>query len=257
MCCPSPPNPSSARSSSACSALTAPTRSRRRRSIALLRAVRVIHAAGLLGTPRSGQLRRACTNASWTASSARSKLPVARIRAATARPASRRNRRSMSERASPVVSALRFVRELLDRPQLDGAVHRAWTTASRFYRLVEVGDIQHVVATKLLLGLREGSIRHDRLAVGSADRRSCGGWLQRVASHEPALLGEPVAVVVPWLDLRGLLLGCDVRHRRCRSCFVVVDQQQVLHARSFAPGGPLRPLTLLTNARAIPRPILR
>ena len=130
-----------ARSSSACPALTAPTRSRRRRSIARLRAVVMIHPAGLVGIPRIGQVRSASTNASWTASSARSKLPVARIRAATARPASRRNRRSMSRRVSAVASALRLIRELLDRTQLDRAVHRARPTAPRFDRLVHIGDI--------------------------------------------------------------------------------------------------------------------
>jgi hypothetical protein len=70
--------------------------------MARLRAVVMIHAPGLFGSPRSGQVRSACSNASWTASSARSKLPVARIRAATARPASRRNRRSTSLPVSAV-----------------------------------------------------------------------------------------------------------------------------------------------------------
>jgi hypothetical protein len=39
-------------------------------------------------------------------------------------------------------SALRLSWELLDRAQLDGAVHRARTTASRFDRLVNIGDIE-------------------------------------------------------------------------------------------------------------------
>ena len=39
-------------------------------------------------------------------------------------------------------SALRLSRELLERAQLDGAVHRARTTASRFDRLVNIGDIE-------------------------------------------------------------------------------------------------------------------
>ena len=95
----------------------------------------------VFGIPRVGQVRSASTNASWTASSARSKLPVARIRAATARPASRRNRRSMSRRVSAVASALRLIRELLDRTQLYRAVDRAGATASSFDRVVDIGDI--------------------------------------------------------------------------------------------------------------------
>ena len=68
--------------------------SRRSRSIALLRATRVIQAPGLSGTPSLGQRSSATTKASWTASSAASKSPRTRIRLATARPDSWRNRRS-------------------------------------------------------------------------------------------------------------------------------------------------------------------
>ena len=48
---------------------------RRSRSIARFRAVVVIHAPGLSGTPRAGHVSRAVMKASWTASSARSKSP--------------------------------------------------------------------------------------------------------------------------------------------------------------------------------------
>jgi len=70
--------------------------SRRRRSIALLRATRVIQAPALCGTPSLGQRSSATTKASCTASSAASKSPRTRIRLATARPDSWRNRRSTS-----------------------------------------------------------------------------------------------------------------------------------------------------------------
>ena len=49
-----------------------------------------IQAPGLAGTPSRGQRSAAIANASWTASSARSKSPSARIRIATARPNSSR-----------------------------------------------------------------------------------------------------------------------------------------------------------------------
>ena len=67
---------------------------RRSRSIARFRAVVVIQAPGLSGTPRTGHVSSAVTNASWTASSARSKSPRTRMSVATARPCSSRKRRS-------------------------------------------------------------------------------------------------------------------------------------------------------------------
>ena len=73
--------------------------SRRSRSIALFRATRVIHAPGFAGTPSLGQRWRATTNASWTASSAASKSPRMRMRVATVRPDSCRNRRSTTPTA--------------------------------------------------------------------------------------------------------------------------------------------------------------
>ena len=62
--------------------------------MARFRAVVVIQAPGLSGTPRTGHVSSAVTNASWTASSARSKSPSTRMSVATARPDSSRNRRS-------------------------------------------------------------------------------------------------------------------------------------------------------------------
>ena len=53
-------------------------------------AVVTIQAPGLDGTPSLGQRSAAIANASWTASSARSKSPNARIRMETARPNSSR-----------------------------------------------------------------------------------------------------------------------------------------------------------------------
>ena len=66
---------SSAASRASVSVFSVSRRRRRSRSIARLRAVVVIHAPGLAGMPRCGQVSSALMNASWTASSARSKSP--------------------------------------------------------------------------------------------------------------------------------------------------------------------------------------
>ena len=64
--------------------------SRRRMSMARRRAVVINHAPGLSGMPSSGHLSSAATRLSWTTSSARSKSPSIRTRAAVRRPASSR-----------------------------------------------------------------------------------------------------------------------------------------------------------------------
>ena len=64
--------------------------------MAPFRAVVVIHAPGFGGTPRSGHRWMATTNASCTASSARSMSPKDRMRVATVRPYSARKCRSIS-----------------------------------------------------------------------------------------------------------------------------------------------------------------
>ena len=80
--------------------------SRRRRSIARLRAVVMIHPAGLGGTPPEGQRSSAIAKASWTASSATSMSPKTRTRTATARPYCSRKTRSTSEAESSATPAV-------------------------------------------------------------------------------------------------------------------------------------------------------
>jgi hypothetical protein len=63
---------------------------RRRRSMALCRAVRISQARGTGGTPVAGHWSTAAAKASWVASSARSKSRTSRIRVATIRPQSER-----------------------------------------------------------------------------------------------------------------------------------------------------------------------
>jgi len=74
--------------------LAASVRSRRMRSIARLRPVLTSQAYGLEGVPSTGQRCAAMTNASWAASSARSKSPRKPIRVARTRPHSSRKTRS-------------------------------------------------------------------------------------------------------------------------------------------------------------------
>ena len=94
MCCKSSPNASSARSSSAFPFLTAATRSRRRRSIARLRAVMMIHARGVLGHslrwPSAKRLFEGVLDGLLGQVKA-----AGRPGTPTARPASRRSRRSI------------------------------------------------------------------------------------------------------------------------------------------------------------------
>ena len=99
-------SPPSASKAASCARFSSSTRSRRSRSIARLRAVVVIHAPGLRGTPSLGQRSSATIQASWTASSARSKSPRTRMSDATARPDSRRNRRSIAAPGSSYAKTL-------------------------------------------------------------------------------------------------------------------------------------------------------
>ena len=76
----------SASSSTACRSRSVAMRRRRSRSIARLRAVRMIQAPGSSGRPSRGQRSTAVAKASWTDSSARSRSPTLRARTPTARP---------------------------------------------------------------------------------------------------------------------------------------------------------------------------
>src|SRR4051794_33365974 len=101
--------------------------------MARLRAVVVIHAPGLGGRPDSGQRRRAVTNASWTASSARSMSPRRRIRVATQRPYSSRNTRAIS--SAPLTRLVGAV--VLERAHLDRALARLRALSREGQRRVE------------------------------------------------------------------------------------------------------------------------
>ena len=99
-----PPRPRRLRATSSSRVLAASVRSLRIRSIARFRAVVVSQAPGLAGSPSRGQRSAAIANASWVASSARSKSPRKPIRLARTRPHSSRKTCSSSATAPPAVA---------------------------------------------------------------------------------------------------------------------------------------------------------
>ena len=148
--------------------------SRRRRSIARFRAVVVIQAPGLSGTPSTGQRSRAMANASCTASSASSKSPSTRMSVATARPTpvGRGGRRPRMPRS-----------HVDDRPDLDTPTRRdRGERLGRLERLVQVRALDDVVAAQLFFRLGVRSVDGQDLAVTLSDR--CG--LPVSASGSPA-----------------------------------------------------------------------
>src|SRR5712691_5106361 len=213
-----------------------PRDSRRKRSMARLRAVVVIHAPGLGGRPSPVHLRRATANASCTASSATSMSPKTRIRAATDRPDSSRKIRptsaSSSFRAastSPTLSGLGYVSERADLDWLRdccGGLRRPGE------RGVEVFGLDDVEAAQVFLRLREGTVGGQHLAVGHACDRG-GVWIVQGAPEVPGacrlhLLLEDAD---PFHELPHLLLG----HRVAGLALNAVDGQQVVRH-----GGPPR-----------------
>lgn len=78
----------------------------RNRSIARRCAVRVNQAAGFGGTPSRRHVCKAATRASCTASSAMSKFPVRRCKAATIKPALRPTRRDRTASPSELIRVL-------------------------------------------------------------------------------------------------------------------------------------------------------
>src|SRR6266508_5191660 len=226
---------------------SAPTRARRKRSIALARAAVVSQAAGFSGTPLSGQRSSACTKASCSASSARSKSPQARISDAMIRPYSRRKTCSTLSRAFGIGRAgrLRPVRprrrrrselgcgsiKFHDRPYL----HRATTGKIRHLagpgdRRIQIGRIDQIVAAELLLGLGEGAIDDDRAAIGESYGGRRRDRLERLAGEVLAGLLQVGGVLPPGVHLSGLGFG---GFGRC-GLLVPIDQQQVAHGFSLS-----------------------
>src|SRR4029079_4531505 len=137
--------------------------SRRRRSIARLRAVVMIHPAGLGGTPDWGHRAIAIVKASWTASSATSMSPKCRTRTDTARPYSSRKTRSTSGVAEGAVSGVRLSLSL-KRPHFDRQRQRPRELAPPCERGVEIGGLDHDEAADVLLAFRVRSVSRQQVA---------------------------------------------------------------------------------------------
>src|SRR5262245_5670870 len=225
------------------SSFSLPRRSGRSRSIALLRAAVVIQAPGLSGIPRSGQTCIAAMNASWTASSARSKSPRTRIREAVARPDSCRKRRSTSSGDAASALGGRFLDEVPGlvedhhRPDLDRADLGARDPRRPVDRLVEVRAVEDVEAPELLLRLGEGAIGDGALAVTNANGR------RRLGRVEP-LAGKQRSLLLHLLGQGAVRLGyrLAVLLARCLTAGLVsVDRECVLHPQLLLSGSAIAP----------------
>src|SRR5438105_1299528 len=180
--------------------------SRRSRSIARLRAVVMIHPAGLGGTPAEGQRCTATTNASWTASSATSMSPKARTRTATARPYCSRNTRSISEACS-ADTRLSALGVLLEGTYLDRAPAGPGRPGGPPEGGVEVVCPDHPEAADVLLAFGERAVGGEDLAVLDSDDGRGGRRMEPAAEHPGAgrleLGVEGVDVAIDRLHLLG------------------------------------------------------
>src|SRR6266508_160782 len=232
------PRSACSRASAGCRA--ASPRSRRSRSMALLRAVVVIHAPGLSVTPMAGQRSTATTNASWTASAARSTSPRSRMRVATACPNSSRKTCSTTSRvaSATLTPPDRSGGELHDRAHLDRAVERPGDLGGGLDRLVEVLAVDDVEAAELLLGLGEWAIGGERLVAPDPHRGGGADRLERLAGLHQAAVDDVLGEVVIGL---GHARPFGLAHARL-GLLAPVDQQRVAHAPSSWSGGAVRRL---------------
>src|SRR5215211_4866620 len=202
-----PPGASTATSLRSCR----PRDSRRRRSRAWLRAVVVIQPPGLGGTPSHGHLPRATAKASWTASSARSMSPKARIRAASDRPDSSRKIRPTSAGSSPAAaspSSTPSGLESRERTDLDRHLDGPGDPRRPTERDIQVLGLDDVEAAQVFLGLHEGAVGGHHLAARHPYHGGSGGFVQAAGDDPGAarlhLLLEGAELLV---GLRHLLIG--------------------------------------------------
>src|SRR5580704_6968648 len=203
---PTPPcPPAGACTSAAWACLSARAASRRSRSMARLRAVVMIHPAGLGGRPASGHRRAASANASWTASSAVSMSPKTRVRTATARPYSSRKTPSMSASAGPgTLSPFLLWGLILERPHLDRDRAREGGLAAPSQRGIQVGGLDHPEAAHVLLALDERSVGDEDVAAVRPDHGRRAGRVQ------PA--GEDPRAGLLKLGVQRVDVGHDLLH---------------------------------------------
>src|SRR4051812_14344133 len=173
---------SSAWSSSAWAWRSSRVDSRRWRSTARLRAVVMIQATGLGGSPLDGHRSNAMTNASWTASSATSMSPKRRTREAMALPDS--SRKTCSTCVASTATSRLLVR--LERTDLDGAAAGDGRLAAPLEGGVEIRCLDHPEATDLLLRLGERTIGRRDAAAGAVDDGRRLGCLEATGEHPRA-----------------------------------------------------------------------
>ena len=154
----------SSRSSSAAAAICRSSRddSRRKRSIARLRAVVMIHPAGLGGTPLCGHRSSAAAKASCTASSALSMSPHTRTSTDTARPYSSRKTRSISDDGEHRSRRRSAVASPWNGRTSIGSRRRARVAQPPLERVVEVGRLDDREAAEVLLALDERAVGEQR-----------------------------------------------------------------------------------------------
>src|SRR6185437_1353368 len=114
----------------------------------------MIQPAGLGGSPAEGHRCTAEANASWTASSAMSMSPKARIKTATARPCSSRKTRSISATRR---SGMSVQTRVLKRADFDRQGRRSRELAAPLERAVQIGSTDDGEASDVLLSLDVGA----------------------------------------------------------------------------------------------------
>src|SRR5512140_869863 len=132
---------------------------------------------------------------------------------------------STTSRTRSAASWLTRLRHFQDRSNLDATPAGAGNAGRDLDRVVQVLRLHQVVATQLLPGLREGTVRRRDLPIPHPDRGRAARGLQRVATDVVAALLDAFRVVVVLAAH-----GFPLRRRRLLPCtLVAIDQAQVPH----------------------------
>src|SRR5580704_10026810 len=155
--------------------------------MSLRRAVAVIQAPGLSGTPSACQLTTAAANASCIASSARSKECETRMRPAIMRPDSLRKTASTVARWSCIHGYA--LRKFADWADFDASCPTG-TSSGNFGSpgkcFVEILTVEYVVSSQLFLGFGKWTVSDYRRAILQANCSSGRAGFERVGSTEDA-----------------------------------------------------------------------
>src|SRR5215469_14757785 len=218
------------------SILSRRVRSLRTASISLRCAAVTIQAAGLSGTPLTGQEASAEANDSCMASSARSKEPEMRIRLEMIRPDSCRKTDSATERISCMLRAgdgrglgCRARAQPRHRPNFDtpsASLASGRDLGRPLDRFIEILAIDDVISSELLFGFGERPVHDQGLAVLHANRGRGHDRRERFDAPQDALPGRFFhygAMAFP--DLLALFRGRAVWRE------FGIDQHHVAHCR--------------------------